>query len=151
MAVDVSQQIDKTLTVIVNFTDKTGNMKKELNKLIHGAVINLRNLIFILKSNLQEKTEENNKTRYEFKQLKDAFENWKTTSSARRVAPSVTSNTGITNRGTAVSAPPSSDKNNLFEEIVYGRNEGRHKITVKPNNNPVDRRNQEPVKTNSIP
>jgi predicted translin family RNA/ssDNA-binding protein len=80
MTDDVSL-IENALNTIVNVTDKSGNMKKELKKLIHETVSNLRNLIFILKSNLLEKTE-NNKMWNEVKQLKDTLEQWKSTSSA---------------------------------------------------------------------
>jgi hypothetical protein len=63
MADGVSQQIENALNMIVNFTDKSRNMKKELKKSIHEAVRNLRDLIFTLKSNLLDKTDENNNKR----------------------------------------------------------------------------------------
>jgi len=135
MADDVSQQIENALNMIVNFTDKSGNLKKELKNSIHEAVSNLRNLIFVLKSNLLEKTEEYNKTRKEVKQLKDALEKEKATSTARLVAPSVNSNPALISRGRAVPAPPSGDKKKLFSEIVCGKSEERHKLTVKPKEN----------------
>ena len=83
MADDVRQQIENALNMIVNFTDKSRNLKKELKNSIHEAVSNLRNPIFVLKSNLLEKTEEYNKTSKEVKQLKDALEKEKATSTAR--------------------------------------------------------------------
>jgi hypothetical protein len=46
MADDVSQRIEDVLNLIVNLTDKSGNMKKELKKSVQKAVSNLRNLIF---------------------------------------------------------------------------------------------------------
>jgi hypothetical protein len=80
----------------------------------------LRNLIFILKSNLLKKTEEYNKTSKEVKQLKDALEKEKATSTARLVVPSVNSNSVLNSRGTAVPARPSLGKKKLFSEIVSG-------------------------------
>jgi hypothetical protein len=135
MADNVSQQIENALNMIVNFTDKSGNMKKELKRLIHEAVSNLRNLIFILKSNLLEITEENNKMRNEGKQLKDTLEKWRSTSSVRQVGPSVTSNTGLTSRDAAVSVPPSGSKKNPFSKVSSGTNEEQHKLTVKLKDN----------------
>ena len=73
MADDVSQQIEDDLNEIVNTTDKSGNMKKEMNKSNREAVSNMRNLIFILKHNSLETTEENNQMRNEVKQLKDTW------------------------------------------------------------------------------
>jgi hypothetical protein len=121
--------------MIVNFTDKSWNMKKELKKSIHEAVTKLRNLSFILKTNLLEKTEENNKMQNEVKQLKDTLEKWKSTSSVRQVLPSLTSSSGLTSRGTAVSAPPIGSKKKLFSEVLCGKNEEQHKLTVKPKDN----------------
>jgi hypothetical protein len=118
MADDVSQRNENALNTIVNLTDKSGNLKKELKKAIHETVSNLRNQIFILKSNLLEKTEENDRTLKKVKQLKDTLERWKSTPSARLAAPSATSNTGLTCRGTAVSIPPSGGKNKLFYEVL---------------------------------
>jgi len=76
MADDVSQRIEDALNLIVNLTDKSGNIKKELKKSVHEAVSNLRNLIFALKSNLLEKTEENKRTQNEVNLLKDALQKW---------------------------------------------------------------------------
>jgi LytS/YehU family sensor histidine kinase len=70
----VSQQIENALNMIVNFTDKSGNLKTERKNSIHKTVSNLRSLTFFLKCNLLEKTEEGNKTSKEVKQLKDALE-----------------------------------------------------------------------------
>ena len=46
---DVSQRIEDALNLIVNLTNKSGNMNKELKKSVHEAVSNLRNLIFLSK------------------------------------------------------------------------------------------------------
>ena len=59
----ICQQIQNALNTTVNFTDKSRNVNKERKKLIHEAVNYLRNLIFILRSNLLEKTDKNNKKR----------------------------------------------------------------------------------------
>jgi hypothetical protein len=131
---DVSQHFENALNMIVNFTDKSGNMKKELKKLIHETLSNLGNLIFILKSILLVKTEDYNKTRNDVKHLKDALENWKSMFSAGQGAPSFNSSSELTSRGTAVS-PPSPGGKNLFSNILCGTNEERHILTVKPKDN----------------
>ena len=79
------------------------------------------------------KAEENIKTRNEVKQLKDTLEKWKSTTSARQVAPSFASFTELTSQGTAVSAPSSGGKKRLFSEVLSGGNAERHRLTVKPN------------------
>jgi hypothetical protein len=69
------------------------------------------------------------------KQHKDSLEKWKSTPSASLAAPSVTSNTGLISRGTAVSAPTSGDKKKLLSEVFCGKNGERHRLTVKPKEN----------------
>jgi hypothetical protein len=58
------------------------------------------------------------------------LEKWKSTSSAGQGAPSVTSSSELTSRGTAVS-PPSIGGKKMFSEVLCGKNEERHKLTVK--------------------
>jgi hypothetical protein len=132
MADDMSQQIENALNTIVNLTEKSGNLKKELNNSINETVSNLRKLIFTLKSNLLEKTEGSNTTRNEVKQLEDTLEKLKSTTSARLAAPSLSSFTGLTNHGTAASATPSGGRKKLFSEALSGKNAERHRLTVKP-------------------
>jgi len=95
----------------------------------------LRNLIFAHKSDLQEKTEENNRTQNGVNLLKDALQKWESTSVTRQVAPSDTSRPGLTSRGTADAAPPIGAKKKQFSEVLSGKNEERHKLTVKSKEN----------------
>jgi vacuolar-type H+-ATPase subunit I/STV1 len=131
MADDVNQQIENTLNTIVNLMEKSGNLKKELKNYIHETVSTLRKLIFTLKSNFLEKTEESNTTQNEVKQLKDTLENLKSTTSARLAAPSLNSFTGLTSHKTTASPTPSGGRK-LFSEALSGKNAERHRLTVKP-------------------
>ena len=135
MADDVSQQIENVLNTIVNLTEKSGNLKKELKHSIHESVSTLRLLVLSLKSDLLGKTEENNKSRNEVKQLKDTLEKMRSTTSVRQLAPSVTSFPEPTSQGTAISTPPSGGKKKLFSDVLSVRNPERHRLTVKPNDN----------------
>ena len=55
MANEVNQQIEDTLNRIVKLTDQSGNMIKEIKKVIHETVSNVRNLTFILKDTTKKK------------------------------------------------------------------------------------------------
>jgi len=44
MADDVNQQVEDFLNKIVKLTNENGKLKKELRKLIHEVLSNLRNL-----------------------------------------------------------------------------------------------------------
>jgi len=144
---DVSQRIEDALNLIVNLTDKSGNMKKELKKSVHEAVSNFRNLIFALKSNLQEKTEENNRMQSEVNLLKDALQKWESTSTTRQVAPSVTSRPGLTSRGTADAAPLIGEKKKQLSKVLSGKTEEGHKLTVKSKENQSTEQTKKLLKT----
>jgi len=63
MADEVSQNFEDALNKIVNTTDQSGNMRKELKKTIFETVSTLRNLFNKMKVMLDEKTRQN-KWRY---------------------------------------------------------------------------------------
>jgi len=71
----------------------------------------------------------------EVKQLKDALDKDTSTTSARQLATSDNSNEVLTSRGTVTPTPPRYGKKKLFSEIVGGKNEERHKLTLKPKGN----------------
>jgi hypothetical protein len=135
MADYVSLQIDNALNTIVNTADKSGNLKKELRHDIHETVSKSRKLMFTLKSELLEEKKENQKMKMEVKELKDALDMGKLTTSARQVATSVNSNEAPTSSGTVTPAPPRCEKKKLFSEIVGRKIEERHKLTLKPRGN----------------
>ena len=136
MANDVSLQIDNALIVIVNVTERSGNLNKELKHQIQETVSHLRKLVVTLECELLEETETNRKMTIEFKQLKDALlEKKKPTTPLKQVATYSNCNTVLTSCGTAASAPPCCITNNLYSEVLGGRHEERHKVTVKPKSN----------------
>jgi 3-methyladenine DNA glycosylase Tag len=59
MAYEVSQNIENALNKIVNTTDQSRNMRKELKKTIFETVSTLRNLFNKMKGMLDEKTRQN--------------------------------------------------------------------------------------------
>jgi regulator of replication initiation timing len=128
---DVNQQIEEAPNMIVKLTDQSGNLKKELKNSIHETVSSLRNLIFILKDNLNERICENSQLQIEVKEL-EAHTNPHT---ARQVAPSIDSTPGLTRGRNATSSPPSDGRKKLYAEALKGKNEMRYKLTVKSKDN----------------
>ena len=106
MADDVILQIKNVLHSIVSTTDRSGNRKKELRHEIHETVRKLRKLVYTLKSELLENKEENHKMCLEVKQLKDALEKEKSSTSARQVVISADSNEIVASCGSVTSAAP---------------------------------------------
>jgi hypothetical protein len=56
MADDVSEGIENALNIIVNTTERSGNMKKELKQTIFETVSTLRNLFVKLKGSIYSKS-----------------------------------------------------------------------------------------------
>ena len=86
-------------------------------------------------SELLGNKEENHKMCLEVKQLKDALDKEKSSTSARQVVTSANSNEDLASRGSVTPAPPPRGRKKLFSEIVGRKNEERHKLTVKPKGN----------------
>jgi peptidoglycan hydrolase CwlO-like protein len=97
MADDVSLQFENALNSIVNSTDKSGNLKKELRQEIHTAVSSLRKLVHSLTSELLDTKQENQKLCMEVKQLKDTLDKDRSTTSARQVVTSINDNVALSN------------------------------------------------------
>jgi len=60
--VEVTRNIEETLNIIVNTTDQSGNMKRELKKTIYATVSTLRNLFIKIKVMLEEGTKQKHQT-----------------------------------------------------------------------------------------
>ena len=135
MANDVSQQTDNAFDTIVKLTDQSANMKKELKKSIHVTVSNLRNLIFILKENVNERTSEKSQPQNEVNQLKKEMEAHRNLHPTGLVVPSV-DNTSVPTRGGNMPTKPSSEgRKKLYAEALSGKKGNLFKLTVKHRNN----------------
>jgi regulator of replication initiation timing len=89
MADDVNQQIDDALNNIVKLTDQSGNLKRELKNEIHETISSLRNLIFTLKGNLNERINENSELQNEVNGFKKDLKAHRHTQTVGQVAPSI--------------------------------------------------------------
>jgi len=139
MVDDVNQQIDDALNKTVKLIDQSGNLKKELKREIHETVSSLRNLIFTLRENLNERTSENSQLQNEVNELKKDLEAHKQTHTVGLVAPFIGSPLELTQRGNVASVPPSDGRKELYAEVLKGKNVRRYKITVKSKENqPAD-------------
>jgi uncharacterized coiled-coil DUF342 family protein len=78
MADDVSQVIDNALNKIVNTTDQSGNMRKELKKTIFETVSTLRNLFNTMKGRLDERTRRNKQLEAEVNTVKTELDSCRT-------------------------------------------------------------------------
>ena len=70
MADEVSQDIENALNKIVNTTDQSGNMRKELKKTIFETVSTLKNLFTKMKEMCDERTRQNKQFENEINTVK---------------------------------------------------------------------------------
>jgi gas vesicle protein len=101
MADDVSLQIEDALNSIINTTDKSGHLKRELREEIHTTVSSLRKLVHSLRNELQDTKQEHQNMCMEVKQLKDTLDKERATTSARQVATSVNDTPTLANSRTS--------------------------------------------------
>ena len=76
----VKREIEEALNKIVNTTDQSGNMKKELKKTIFETVSNLRNLFVMLNVQLEEGKSEKARLESELKDTKTILDECRKTS-----------------------------------------------------------------------
>jgi hypothetical protein len=67
------------------------------------------------------------------------------------ILPFVTSRSGLTSRGTADTAPPIGAKKKKFSEVLSGKYEERHKLTVKSRENQSTEKIKKLLKTKIDP
>ena len=70
---EVKRNIEEALNIIVDKTNKSGNMKKELNKTIYETVSTLRNLFIKMKVILEEGTKQKHQADKKLTQLKQTL------------------------------------------------------------------------------
>jgi hypothetical protein len=135
MAEEVAQQVEDALNSTVNLTNESGNLKKELRKSIHESVSNLRNLLYVLKNNLNEKTSENIKMQNEVKEVKKLLQAQKDTLVEGQLVTSVGASLERERSGSRKGTPPSGGQGKQYAEVLAGKNGIRYKLTVKAKGN----------------
>jgi ribosomal protein L29 len=81
-------------------------------------VSRLRNLIYTLKGNLNQRTSENSELKNEVNELKKDLEAYRQTQTVGQLAPSLGSPLRLTRRGNVTSTPPSDDRKELYAEAL---------------------------------
>lgn len=137
MADGVNCDIESALNVIVQSTEQSGNMKRELKTTIYETVSTLRTLLFELKTSAEKIACENNRLKAEMKEVESELE-------ARKVMDlNRSSEHGVTSvecrqtlgGGSAHHASPSVDHSRkLYSEVLIANKEKRFKLIVKSKN-----------------
>jgi len=135
---EVARSIEEVLNKIVNTTDQSGNMRKELKKTIYENVNTLRNLFVKMQATLKEGTRQKEQTDRETQAMKaelDACRASNNSNTERRletprekgVVPQ-----GMTSRQVL---SPHDNYPKLYSDAVAGREEKKFKLTLRTKDN----------------
>jgi hypothetical protein len=139
MADDVSLGIDNALNKIVNTTDLSGNMRKDLNKTIFEAVSTLRNLFNTMKGMTDEKTRLNKQMDVEFNTMKAELDSCRTANALGHAEPSTTREREQPRIDSRQVLPSLDQNRKLYSTVTAGRTETHHRLTLRSKiNQPPD-------------
>jgi hypothetical protein len=135
----VTRNIEAAINKIVNTTDQSGNMRKELKKTIYEAESNLRNIFAKLRVQLEEAKSEKDRLESELKEAKiiqnkcrkdstEADKNRQLETSRDRGRESPTSSGGQV-------LPPHKYEPKLYSDIVAGRGGKEYVLTLRTKGN----------------
>jgi hypothetical protein len=135
----VTRDIEAALNKIVNTTEQSGNMRKELKKTIYETVSTLRNLFVTLKARLEEGKCENVRLESELREAEIMLNEGKQGSyEINTVRRTETSSDRGGEPSTPVGGqvlPPHKHPTKLYSDILAGRQEQKFSLTLKSKGN----------------
>jgi len=114
----------------VNITEKSGNLRKDLNQDILVSVSSLRKQFSKMKMQLKSAEVKQKKLREEVKNAKE--EKVRGDKTTRQVAPSLDCMQQYTRSGVQLMLPTEGRRRKLFSETVKKEDNKRHRITLAP-------------------
>ena len=131
MADDVNQRVEDALQTLVNITEKSGNLRKDLRNDILESVSTIRKIYSQLKVQLENVKDENKKLNAEVKKATEKATTGRDNHSGRQVAPSMDQRQQPAIAGTR-QVLPSEGGRMLYSEAVRNQGENkRYRITLK--------------------
>jgi hypothetical protein len=131
MADEASQGIEDALNIIVNTTDQSGNLRKDLKKTIYDSVSTLRNLFHKMKELLDEKNRQKNHLENEATKLNIDVNNRRNTVPKRHPETSNGSRQEPLRTDTRQVLPPHGSNRKLYSSVVAGNVETKHKALIR--------------------
>jgi hypothetical protein len=139
MADEASQSIEDALNIIVNTTDQSGNLRKDLKKTIYDTVSTLRNLFHNMKELLDERNRQNKLLEKEATKLNIDLDNRRNTTPKRHPETSNVSRQEPPRTDTRQVLPPHGSSRKLYSSVVAGQVETKHKVLIRSRANHTPR------------
>ena len=122
---------------LVNITEKSGKLGKDLRNDILESVSTLRKVFSNLKTQLDITSDENKKLKVEVKKAEEAMVEMRERErqTARQVAPYLDNMQQTPSSHVRQLSPPAGRNRKLFTEVLKGGGDKRYKITLKAKGN----------------
>lgn len=135
MADETSERIENALNKIVTTTEQSGNMRKDLKKIIFETVSTLRNVFVCMESSRDEQKAQISELEREVSDLRTKLQAAATGTSKGRCGPSINHSCETAQNDRCV--PPSGGKKGkLFSDVLRKEtNQRRYKLTVRSKDN----------------
>jgi regulator of replication initiation timing len=135
MADEESQRVECVFKTLVNITEKSGNLRKDLRNDILESISTLRKVFSNLKTQLDITSDENKKLKVEVKKAQEAMVERRERPTARQVAPSLDNRRQTPSSHVRQLSPPAGRNRKLFTEVLKGGGDKRYKLTLKAKDN----------------
>jgi uncharacterized coiled-coil DUF342 family protein len=133
MADEVSQNIEDALNKIVNSTDQSGNMCKDLKKTIFETVSTLRNLFHKMKEMLDEKTRQNKHLGNKVTKMNKELDNCRSTTPKGQAETPNVRRQELPRTDSRQVLPPHGSNRKLYSSVVAAHTsiETNHKVLIR--------------------
>ena len=128
---EVTRSNQNALNKIVNTTDQSGNMRKELKKIIYKAVSTLRNVFIKMKVMLEEGTKQKNQTEKEINATKIELEACRRANTKGKIGTPSDRERELPKTVSTQVLPPHDHLHKICSEAVVGREERKFKLTLR--------------------
>jgi hypothetical protein len=131
MADDEKQRVENAFSTLVSITEKSGNLRKDLKNDIPESVSTLRKVFSEMKTQLENKSEQNEKLHEEVMKVRAEMSRKKDSQLSRQLAPSLDHMQQTSRSGERMEPPSEARRRKLFSEVLKDEDDKRYKITVK--------------------
>ena len=150
MVNDTETEIKCALDKIVETTQTSGNMKKELKRTIYETVSTLRSLFANLNKSIEEKSVKNAQIENELSKMKAQLDTYSCSNQTRYTAPSTELSSSSRGRpGEVLSHNRGIQKS--YSEVLVGKSEKLFKMILKSKQNESSEKTKQLIKTNINP
>jgi len=131
MADEAIQNIEDALNKIVNTTDQSGNMRKDLKKTIFETVSTLRNLFHNIKEMIDEKTKQNKHLENEVTKMNKELDNCRSTTPKGQAETPKARKQELLRTDSRQVPPPHGSNKKLYSSIVETHVETKHRVLIR--------------------